>query len=225
MPIQLVPNGALPVSANNGQDVVLPLPSMSSGDQTWIVGGHGYRSSAINGPITTGYIQHYLRPDVGLLGGDPMVGCWSKTMGATPDASVSLPGSSSGQDSVGYLVFCLIGVDGTNPLDVAIAASDSLDPPARTIVTAGAWVIAFAAAKTTASWSVLPGYSNFVSVSVVDTNRLTIAACTKEIVSPSAEDPAAFDVSTSSPHAFAIVLRPASAPAPADDTSKFFQFL
>lgn len=210
MAITLVASGALSGTANNGTDVTITLPTMTSGDRVVVLGGHGRRTGSSYGPSTAGYTQHHLRADPGTTG-FPVAGVWSKVMGGTPDANVVCFGSANTSDAANYMVYVLRGVDATTPIDVAVTEASSVDPPSLSGLTAGAWVIAFASASVNDSTVTVPsGYSNLLRANLTETNPTTMVAATKEVAAGGAEDPASFsDLTATNPYAFTVAFRPA----------------
>jgi hypothetical protein len=128
---------------------------------------------------------------------------WAKRMGATPDTTVSLPGTGSTSDSVAYTVHCLRGIDATTRLDVASTYADGLattngDPAAITPSTAGAWImVAMAGAAQTATNYSLPAdlsatTNHFQKAIIADTNDPCIGVGLKTNWTSGAFDPGAW---------------------------------
>lgn len=69
-----------------------------------------------------------------------------KLMGATPDASMTVPAADSTARPIALTVHALRGVDTTTPLDVTPSTASAgntgiVDPPSITPVTPGAWIL------------------------------------------------------------------------------------
>jgi hypothetical protein len=153
---------------------------------------------------------------------------WAKRMGATPDTTVSLPGSGNTSDSVAYTVHCLRGIDATTRLDVASTYADGLattngDPAAITPSTAGAWImVAMAGAAQTSTNYSLPAdlsatTNHFQKAIIADSNDPCIGVGIKTNWSSGAFDPGAWSggaaPAAGSWSAVTLAFRPATAGA------------
>lgn len=124
--------------------------------------------------------------------GDTNLGVFRKVQGATPDSTVTMSGGASA-NRVG-LTYVLRGVDTTTPEDAATTTATGVDtgqanPPSITTATAGAWVLPFAAsADTTTPTNALTNYSNLEGIGF-GSSSAAVVVCSREIASPSAEDP------------------------------------
>ena len=143
-----------------------------------------------------------------------------KFMGATPDASVVIGPSGSGQDALTVVVHVWRGVDATTPLDVAVTTATGINtgrpnPPAITPTTADAVVLAAGgAAAAIGAVFTASELANFRSVTQADSNDSMSGMGSFDWVS-GAFDPAGWlggtTAATDSWAAITMALRPAAA--------------
>lgn len=143
-----------------------------------------------------------------------------KFMGPTPDTSVEVSGTGVIEDAGFVEIVVLRGVDPTTPLDVtstaAFGGNVTIDPPAITPVTPGAWVVVGGSCGNTRTGTVFytsPDLSNFLSGAFNDTYDVTMGAGTYQW-SSGAFNPGAWTFSSTGASNFAwaartLALRPA----------------
>ena len=205
-------------SANNGGTVTLtPSTAPIEGDYILACGGIGTSDAGDTFGVTTaGYTliaSEDWTSDEAIA-----VGFWYKKMGATPDTTVVFGGGDATDTTWGA---CLVlrGVDATTFLDAAavffFGPDVDVDPAAITTVTDGAWVVPGYAA---ADWHVPAtsgpsGYSGFLGVGAIDTNRGRLGIAHKEITTAGVEDPGIFG-DAGNHKGWTVAVRPASAAGP-----------
>ncbi len=144
--ISILTGGTQANSAINGGNVTLTFPTLQQGDVVIVFGGHFARGGATSA-IPTGYTPIY---DSGnTLATDPHFGVSYKVMGATPDTTVSCPGSGNAADGTAYGCYCLRNVDTTVIQDATRTVagpttSNNPDCPSITTVTDRALILALA---------------------------------------------------------------------------------
>jgi hypothetical protein len=111
-----------------------------------------------------------------------------KIMGGTPDTSVQVSGTGSGNNAGIVEIFVFRGVNGTTPLDVAAVTATGINtgrptPPAITPTTSGAWIYSMGASGNQAAASFTSTLSNFKTAIQGDTNSITVGAGALEWVS------------------------------------------
>lgn len=203
-------------TARNGLDVTLTFDGSPAEDDVVVLFG-GHHANDQIGPITAGYTS-----PVSNFGSDPRFGVWLKALGPTPDADVVCEGGGNGQSGVAYGCYVLRGADISNILDAALATTGpstatTRDNPAITTVTDGAWVLALLGVTGSATAAgTIPGYSNQVEASAVDTVRAVAAGTTIEIAAAGIEDPPAWSGigTTQDWYAVTVAIRPAVASPP-----------
>jgi len=104
----------------------------------------------------TGYTAVFTPPLYANDGNDTELLSQYKFMGATPDTTVTIPRSGSTNRGVAYTIHAFRGVSTTNPIDVAATTatgtnSGTINCPATTPSTPGAWILACGGAGQTAS--------------------------------------------------------------------------
>jgi len=143
-----------------------------------------------------------------------------KFMGATPDTSVNIPPSTSGQWGGSYTIQVFSGVDQTTPLDVTSVYATGTgtaraNPPAITPTTVGAWIVAMGSgADTTGAVYTSSDLSGFLSSVGSDNIDSMTGAGYYSSWTSGAFDPAQFAGGTTSASdswvATTLALRPAS---------------
>lgn len=133
-----------------------------------------------------------------------------KSMGSTPDATVTVkPVTTTGA----ALAMAYRGVNQTTPIDATTTvATNTLNPPSITTVTAKAMVVAVALSvtSTTISSTYPTGYSHFVAVRNAGYVAGECAACADKVVETAgAENPSTFNGAGSYKIAASVALRPA----------------
>jgi hypothetical protein len=127
--------------------------------------------------------------------GNCFAGVYRKTMGASPDSSVTISDDSDSGVAQAVVCIALRGVDTATPEDAtptqATGSGTNPNPPAIDTVTPGAWVLPFAASVVTDASVVAPtNYTNQVDINANDTLAdITAAGATREIASPTTENP------------------------------------
>jgi hypothetical protein len=141
----------------------------------------------------------------------PWFGLYYKFMGASPDASVTIPDISA--DNEAAIAYVFRGVNQSSPLDAAVEFAESTvgdpDCPSITTVSTDAVVAAFGFLDDdSATVSALTGYNN--TVFAAGSNSTSMVAW-KTVASPGAENPPAF-VTTGDDAwgAVSVALRPAA---------------
>ena len=143
-----------------------------------------------------------------------------KIMGSTPDTTVTIPAPGNAADGQTWTIQCFRGVDQTNPMDAtAVSATGTAtgrpNPGSITPATSGAWVVICGggAAATGATYTAPTNYTtNFITVSVADTNDSMHGSGYRSNWSSGAEDPAAYTGGTTGANdswaAYTLALKP-----------------
>lgn len=220
----------------NGSNITLTFDVTPQADDLVILfGGTAKRTGTLFGPAATspGYTE--LHSHTGTTdGSSPSMGVWAKFQGRTLldddgnvlldadgntlteaiDTSVTGRGTGNAADVGAYGAWVLRGVDPAI-LDATITTAGettSTNPNAPSIATntAGAWVLAMALSGVNdGTPGTVSGYSNQGNASATDTNPLSVAGATKEVASPSTEDPAAWGTwSSGTWYAITVALKP-----------------
>ncbi len=208
-------------SGGNGADVTLTFNEAPIEDDLVLLVGGNSDSTGVDpiGPSTAGYTQDSLEHTDSHPYGH---GVWYKFMTSTPDTTVVCQGTGDGTDSASYIALVLRGVDLSTPIDTATIETGptfAADPDLDAIVTAtvNAWVVVTVGGNSSDGSIVHPsGYINTALVLGVDTNRSSTSVGTKEIASPSSEDPGAYALWTNHDWTgFTVAIRPAGGGGPA----------
>lgn len=145
-----------------------------------------------------------------------------KRMGGTPDADVTIPGTTNNAWAEAYAIQVFRGVHATTPLDVASVSAGGTatgrpDPGSITPITGGAWpvICGGGAAATGATYTAPANYTtNFVTSTGADTTDAMVGCGYRSTWSGGADNPAAYTGGTTGANdswtAYTLVLRPAA---------------
>jgi len=144
-----------------------------------------------------------------------------KIMGATPDADVTIPGTTNNAWAEAYAIQVFRGVDTGTPMDVAAVSAGGTgtgrpNPGSITPSTAGAWpvICGGGAAGTGANYVAPANYTtNFITASGADTTDAMVGCGYRSDWTSGPEDPAAYTGGTTGANdswtAYTLALRPA----------------
>lgn len=196
-------------ATNNGGDVTINFTALA-GDLVCVFGGHPTRGGSSYGPSTSGYTQDTLDTATNTCG----FGFWHKSMGTTPDTSVTCKGTGNTQDACAYVVYVVRGVNASTQIDatsvITNGSSTNPDSPSITTATNNALVISAAGSVVNDATITAPsGYSTVLSNNATDNNPYTAAAAYLTKATAGAENPASFtNWSTGAWKAITVALRP-----------------
>lgn len=144
-----------------------------------------------------------------------------KIMGATPDTTVTIPGTGNNAFGEAYAIQVFRGVDSGTPLDVASVSAGGTgtgrpDPASITPSTVGAWpvICGGGAAGTGATYTAPANYTtDFVTASGADTTDAMVGCGYRSDWAGGPENPAAYTGGTTGANdswtAYTLALRPA----------------
>lgn len=147
-----------------------------------------------------------------------------KRMGGTPDANVTIPGTTNNAWGEAYSIQVFRGVDASTPMDAtAVSAGGTAtgrpNPAAITPVTTGAWVAICGggAAATGANYTAPTNYAtNFVTANGADTTDAMVGSGYWTGWTSGAENPGEYTGGTTGANdswsAYTLALRPSTAP-------------
>ena len=191
--------GIAEISAIDGADVTLTHPvGIAENDVVYIGHGVGDALDITITIVTTGYTQltEVYSADSASAGN---LAIWRKRMGATPDSTAVCDGSGSALSGTVAVEHVWIGVDTTTSEDAttttAIGEADVSAPnsPEIVTVTANAIVLSIAEiAQTDTTVTAPSGYSNQVDINASESHDQTVGISSILVVSPGAENPAAW---------------------------------
>lgn len=192
-------------NTTNGADITVNFAgdyALEEGDTVVVFGGHGSKTGTY-GPSTAGYILYdYSNMP---LSDDSTGGLWIKTMGSTPDTSVTMQGGGDTAWGVAYVLYVLKGtLDATDGAfsdgGTKTSETSGVPNPASTdtahnnsLVLAGCW-----GSTLDSSIGTISGYSNLQTAGGDDTNDIQVGMMTKVVTSRSTENPAAWSSWTAS---------------------------
>lgn len=205
--------GAIAASINNGNAINLSFAGLGlvENDIVIVFGGHERTASVL--PTTAGYTTIL---DPGQHNSNHAAASY-KFMGASPDASVDCPGTSSTNDGVAYMAMAFRNVNLSTPMDATAtqtsAAGATPDSPAITTVTDNCMILSMALCKADDGTITQPaGYSaltNLVTTATVsDTNPRSVAGCYLMAGAAGSQNPGAFSGWSGNNTAMTIALRP-----------------
>lgn len=212
-------------SAPDGGDAVLSLPSgLQAGDVVYVFSGvtaaTPVASTTPSGwtKVESTYDYSFVRTDL-----------YRKTMGGTPDTSVTIVGTTAADSSCAAVAIALRGVDTSTPEDATptytgVNAANP-DPASITTVTDGAYVLVFAASSANDTSVTVPsGYSNHVQITQADTvYHVTVAGATKLITTAGAENPGSWTAFATGRYAtWTVAVRPSTTSAIVGETTLTF---
>ncbi len=198
-------------SATNGGNITLNMPAGVAQNDVVIV-GYAMNAAGTGGTSSGGWTQ------IGAnVTNTVRIQIFRKVMGAVPDTSIVLTGSTLAADSSSAIAIAFSGVNTGAPengvtLTSATGTSTNPDCPSITPTITGSVVVAYAAgaAIDTTGTGGPGGYSNFTQVSSNDNNDTTSYLAWKgSLTAGTAEDPSAFTgVSSVAWAAYTICLAP-----------------
>lgn len=195
--------GTAPVTSfgNNGNDATANLSGLSLQENDVVIVTAAAPRVTGNTPavVTAGYTE-CVTPHLGSAANRPSIGVWWKRMGATPDGDVQVSGDGSSQTDTTVIAIGLRGVlesgDILDQTSTTAGETNSTNPDPASIVTqtVNAWVLVFANMAVTTDTAIDPpsGYGNQAVVAGSDTVDHTHAMATREVASPTTENPASW---------------------------------